>query len=221
MRALLQRRAVAVLLCCLLLPASLVLNTRVGLGRQAGRVTALLYDDQKSDVRALRTIRSGLEAFASVADRGEIDSAIENLDAAIALLQGGASIATGLSAYCEALDVPIALAKLQGLDAADAQRALNALQSALYTADAAVLYERYSAAREAGDALFAALAAAGLSDSQRERVAECAELMQRLARELASNGYNEAVYSFLRRNDSGWTRLCANLAGVAYPVLFA
>ena len=30
--------------------------------------------------------------------------------------------------------------------------------------------------------------------------------------------YSEALDGFLRRNDNGYTRLCANLAGVKFPV---
>lgn len=222
MKSLLQKRAAAILLCCLLLPASLLLNTRAKLGREADRVSAKLYTDSANGAAAvLATVRSGVSALGAISDQAEIDSAVQEIDQALALLGGGASIATQLSAACEALDVSIALAKLHSIAYSEAQGAVEALRSALSArAGATVLRERYQQAREAGDTLLTALGAAALSETEREQLAECSQLLQKLGSEIAGNAYNQAVYSFLRENGSGWTRLCAQLAGVEYPVLF-
>lgn len=217
-----QKRWFALLLCALVMCGSFLLNTRVGLGREVGRVNEQLYADKSSAAASvLTTVRSGVSALGAISDQAEIDSAVQSIDEALALLDSGASLATRLAAYCEALDVPITLAKLSGLDASEAEAAVSALNAALSSrADAETLRERYHAAQSAGDALLTALGSAELSESQRERAAQSGEQLQKLRRDIASNSYNEAVQRFLRRNGSGFTRLAASLAGVKYPALF-
>lgn len=222
MKALLQKRWFRLLLCAVLLVASVLVNTRLKLGRQAEKLSAQLYAEKSSAAaQTLKTLRSGLEALSSVTDKDEIASAVQELDSAIALLGNGAGISTLLDAWCEALDYPIALAKLSDVDASAAEAAVSNLHAAISSrVDAGTLQQRYAAAQQAGDALLGALGSASLSDTQRERLSQCGELLQQLRRDIAGNAYNEAVYSFLRRNSGGWTRLCASLAGVEYPKLF-
>ena len=222
MKALFQKRWFLILLCAVVVCGSLLVNTRVGLGREAGKVTAKIYAEKpvKSAAAVLSTVRSGVSALGAIADQSEIDSALQEIDQALALLGSDTNLSTQLSAYCEALDVPVALAKLNGLDAAEAESAIRELESALSArADAQTLQHCYSEAQKAGDSLLTALGSAELSESQRERVTECGELLQRLRRDIAGSAYNQAVYDFMIRNAGGWTRLCANLAGVQYPAL--
>lgn len=222
MKALFQKRWFLLLLCAVLLFGSLLVNTRLKLGRQAEKLGEQLYADRNSTAaELLKTVRSGVSALGSISDKAEIESAVQSIDEALALLDSGAGIATLLDAWCEALDYPIALAKLNDVDASAAEAAVSALHSAISSrVDAGTLQQRYAAAQQAGDALLGALGSASLSDTQRERLSQCGELLQQLRRDIAGNAYNEAVYSFLRRNSSGWTRLCASLAGVEYPKLF-